>query len=439
MPYVINGVTNWGMGIYFDRFPNGTNTIQLITTVRQSDSINDQTPEMVFSNAPAAITIGNLITVTNWDDLITSTSYTFKAQSSVPNVDWEIDIYDWNGYFVNYQTGHSSDGNISWTWNLYDYWGNSRGNFDSDPCFFPYITITGNLPSSVQTSGAEPDVNNNSSSTDPLPLAGNQYPSVGGWVIAYMDRFYLDGTPHPDADAYMHNGLSSILGGPAEWGDPVVYYPLKFGLNYAQSDRESSWADFCSYLYYSNNRNLYYFGHGYPSFIGGDYNTTDTNGMPNGAILLAGSKACLTVQDIHDKITFNQQSGKRPYRFIFLDCCNGATGGLPWAFGVPKQQEPLSYYQSASNPGHARPSAFVGWDTEVGGPGWGTVYNFWNCRSYWMSYWAGTFQANLDDALDLGNDFSGWVSASQFAGHIRKYGYSSMMLDEYNFGGDWSY
>lgn len=222
-------------------------------------------------------------------------------------------------------------------------------------------------------------------------------------------------------------------------GNPVVYYPLKFGLNYAQSDRESSWADFCSYLYYSNNRNLYYFGHGYPSFIGGDYNTTDTNGMPNGAILLAGSKACLTVQDIHDKITFNQQSGKRPYRFIFLDCCNGATGGLPWAFGVPKQQEPLSYYQSASNPGHARPSAFVGWDTEVGGPGWGTVYNFWNCRSYWMSYWAGTFQANLDDALDLGNDFSGWVSASQFAGHIRKYGYSSMMLDEYNFGGDWSY
>ena len=50
---------------------------------------------MVFSNAPAAITIGNLITFTNWDDLITSTSYTFKAQSSVPNVDWEIDIYDW--------------------------------------------------------------------------------------------------------------------------------------------------------------------------------------------------------------------------------------------------------------------------------------------------------------------------------------------------------
>lgn len=48
MPYVINGVTNWGMGVYFDRLPNGTSTIQLLTTVRQSDTLNDQTPYMVF-------------------------------------------------------------------------------------------------------------------------------------------------------------------------------------------------------------------------------------------------------------------------------------------------------------------------------------------------------------------------------------------------------
>ena len=61
MPYVINGVTNWGVGVYFDRFPNGTNTIQLISSVRESDQISDQTPYITFSNAPAAITIGNLV------------------------------------------------------------------------------------------------------------------------------------------------------------------------------------------------------------------------------------------------------------------------------------------------------------------------------------------------------------------------------------------
>ena len=62
MPYVSGGVTNWGMGIYFDQLPNGTNTIQLLTTVRQSDTLNDQTPYMVFSNAPQAIVISNFVT-----------------------------------------------------------------------------------------------------------------------------------------------------------------------------------------------------------------------------------------------------------------------------------------------------------------------------------------------------------------------------------------
>jgi hypothetical protein len=156
MPYVINGVTNWGMGIYFDRLPNGMNTIQLLTTVRQSDTLNDQTPYIVFSNAPAAITIGNLITFTNWDDLILSNTYTFKAQSSIADVDWEIDIYDVYDDFVNYQTGHSSDGSIAWAWDLTDYNGNSRSD-DSDPFFYPYITITGNLGNSAQNGGNEPN------------------------------------------------------------------------------------------------------------------------------------------------------------------------------------------------------------------------------------------------------------------------------------------
>ena len=94
MLYTNSVMTNWGVGIYFDLLPNGTNTIQLLTTVRQSDVIDGQTPYMVFSNAPAAITIGNLITFTNCDDFIwNGTNYTFNAQT-VANVDWEIDIYD---------------------------------------------------------------------------------------------------------------------------------------------------------------------------------------------------------------------------------------------------------------------------------------------------------------------------------------------------------
>lgn len=440
MSYDFNGVTYWGVAVNFERFPNGTNTIQLITTVRQSDLISDQTPYMVFSNAPAAINIQNLISYTNWSDLIINGSYTFRAQSSVSNVNWQIDIYDWNGQWVTNGAGYSSNGNISWTWNLIDWQGNPRGNFDYDPAFFPYITITGNLPSSAQNGGAQPNAGSSSASTWADPF-GHQYPSIGGWLFAYMDRFYLDATPDDFGNACMLNGMNNLVDGPAQWGEPSAPYALKYGFNYAQSDRDSSWTNFATYLYFSNTRNLYYFGHGNANSIGGDWTDTDATGKKIGAHFPPGSKAELRARYIHDNITFNHQWGSRRYRFVFLDCCNAAATNstLPWAFDVPTQQEPLSYYHTYSNKSQARPSAFVGWDTFIssGGPNWGNVSDFWNCRAYWMALWSGVFQEHLDDAIYDANNVSGWIPPSQYYGHIRIYGYNVLLFHDYNYGGDW--
>jgi hypothetical protein len=441
MSYPINGVTYWGVGINFARFPNGTNTIQLVTTVRQSDQFSDQTPFMVFSNTPAAINIQNLISYTNWSDLIINGSYTFNLQC-VPNVDWQIDIIDWNNQWVNGATGHSSDGNISWTWNLVDWQGNARGNFDSDPAFFPYITITGNLPSSAPSGGAQPNGGSSSASTWADPF-GNQYPSIGGWLFAYMDRFYLDGTPDYTADGIMHGGLNNLTGGPAQWSEPSAQYPLKYGFSYPPEDRDASWTNFATYLYFSGTRNLYYFGHGNQGSIGGDWTTTDATGKKTGAYFGPTSKAELTAKSIHDNITFNRNWGPRRYRFVYLDCCNAAAPNtrLPAAFDIPMQQESLSYYHLYGNKSRARPSAFVGWDTFIssGGPGWGNPVTFWSCRSDWMALWSGVFQEHLDDALYDANTISGWVPASTYYGHIRIWGYSTMMFDEYNYGGDWTF
>jgi hypothetical protein len=38
----------------------------------------DQTPYMVFSNAPQTVVISNFVTYTNWSSLILSNSYTFN-------------------------------------------------------------------------------------------------------------------------------------------------------------------------------------------------------------------------------------------------------------------------------------------------------------------------------------------------------------------------
>lgn len=441
MPYVINGVTNWGVGIYFDRFPNGTSTIQLLTTVRQSDTLNDQTPYIVFSNAPATITIGNLITFTNWDDLIwNNTNTTFNAQSSVSNVDWEIDIYDVYGDFVNYQTGHSSDGNIAWTWNLVDYWNNPRNNPDADPVFYSYTTITGDLTGFAQTNGAQPEDNSSAGTWNPPKAAS--FPSVGAWMIAYMDNEFADAGPtYSGYDSLYKATMNGLAGGPELWEIPATTYPVKFGTNYTQAGRDGSWTNLANLLADPQYRNFYYHGHGGPDNIGGDIETFDTNGFPNGSDYFPGSKARLRSGDVASHITFLNPLGECFYRFVFLDGCNTANGGWPIAWGMHAVTNNLSYYTSTNtNPSHARPSAFVGWNTEAGGNGWGTVENALKFRSYWMANWSvqnGQEGDELAPVLEQARDGSNWVGPDKLWGALRVYGFRVLKFNEYNHQGDW--
>lgn len=418
LPDGITGNTNPGVGIFFDLLPNGTNTIQLLTTVRQSDVIDGQTPYMVFSNAPATITIGNLITFTNCDDLIwNGTNYTFNAQT-VADVDWTIDIYDWNGNWVNYLTGHSSDGNISWTWNLYDYWGNPRNNPDSDFAFSPYFTITGNLPSSAQNGGMEPNANSSASRWG--KTAAGSASSVGNWVVAYQDTFYTDGVTNAEgANMAYSDGISSIVSEPRVWEMPTVQYPLKFGRTYTQSERNDSWYYLKSYLGYPTFRNFYYFGHGATNGFGCDMNIVVTNSIKGGTNF-PGSRANIPEWYIRQSIAYNATSGSHPYRFVYLDCCNAGAGGLSDAFGIPKDASGIGWFSSANNTRHIRPCAFVGWNSEVN---MAPANTCWQYRAQWISQWSrGSVAMPLDQALDIARDTSGWWSPSEITQHRKIYG-----------------
>ncbi|HEY5298375.1 MAG TPA: hypothetical protein VIK59_10660 [Verrucomicrobiae bacterium] len=439
IPDTIDGTTYWGMGVYFDRFANGTNTIQLITTVRESDTLNDQTPYMVFSNAPQTIVIGNFVTYTNWDDLIwNNTNYTFRAQSSATNVDWEIDIYDIYGDFVNSQTGHSDDGNISWTWDLTDYTGASRADSDSDPVFYPYITITENSESLVQLGSVHPDAGGGSAT---MPPAAASFPSAGGWIIAYMDNFFIDAGQSGEDD-YYKGVMNNLVGGPALWDISVTPYAIEYGSNYAQADRDGSWSNLVNVLSNPQYRNFYYFGHGAPDRIGGDITTFDSSNNPTGATEFPGSKAHLMSQDVPDKITVNNPLGACFYRFVFLDGCNTANGDLPDAWGIGKATNDLAYYNSPGNTRHLRPSAFVGWNTTPGGSGWGTQDNALGFRSSWMGNWSvnnGNPSDGLSDIFTFTADNYGWPPnrSPQLWSALRVYGYRNIKFNEYNRQGDW--
>jgi hypothetical protein len=138
-------------------------------------------------------------------------------------------------------------------------------------------------------------------------------------------------------------------------------------------------------------------------------------------------------------VTKNKYYGPMPFRFVFLDGCDTAAGNWPAAWGVPGQVEPLSYYQSSSNTTGARPSAFAGWDVEIGGnKAWGNVQTFWQFRQFWMSNWSvevttgETLQQAFQDALTG----SSWVDEAHFQ-HLKLFGYEDMTFYGYNHEGDW--
>ena len=424
---VIDGTTYSGMGIYFDRFPNGTNTIQLLTTVRQSDSLEGATPNMTFSNAVQSIVINNFAIYTNWNDTIYTNPFTIQARAATTNINWEIDIYDVNGDLVNYQTGHSANGAISWNWDLTDYDGNDRSDGDNDPFFYPYLSYT-------PAGGGDPG--------GPMPPIAAQFPSKGSWLFAYLDNDYDDGTTNEvGADTYYHRGLSEMQGGVIEWGFGDWTFPISFGTNYSQATRNASWAELeNTYLQFFPIRNFYYFGHGSPNSIGGDENAT-SNGVAISSKILPGSTAHLTSQWVHDNVTYNKYRGGQFYRFVWLDGCSTAApgGNWPWAWGVPAATEPLSYYQSTtSNPSGERPSVFVGWDVETGGgPGWGTVNTWWQFRADWMSEWSGSEVEPLVYAFEDGNSDASWISSGQLS-HLKEFGYNGMQFFDYTKNSDWS-
>ncbi|HWD94388.1 MAG TPA: hypothetical protein VG938_18800 [Verrucomicrobiae bacterium] len=425
-----NSVTNWGMGIYFDRLTNGTHQIQLITTLQLDDNA-DGTDFMVLSNLTRSITVDNQVVYPDWDDMVwNNTNYTFRAQTKNLDTDWDIDIYDADGYWVNGTSGHTTNGQIEATWDLTDYLGNPRDDIDSDPYFWPTITFDttagGGMVPAVQT-------------TRYTPTVVLSYPTSGDWLIAYMSEFYQTGT---QSHGYMVDAMNAIGGWIDYRGVPFSIFPMAYGTNlYTQVDRDADWATLKSVLQHPDYRNFYYFGHGNPASIGGDYTMYDANGVGTNGANAPNTKAYLTSHITKSEITFNKNTGTHYYRLVFLDGCSTAAGSWPDAFGVNSGTNSYGYYtNNVSNPSHKRPSAFVGWMAPVGGAGWGTVQTDFLWKSQWAEEWS--YNSNTETLVqalsDAAND-STWPPGqqSQLWSILRVYGYQDLRMNQYNQKTDW--
>ncbi len=417
----------WGVGLWADRLSNGLHTIQIVTNIRTTEDTSEGSPPpLVLSNLVKTIHVTNLVSFPEWKDLVNDTSYTFKAKLKGPGY-WWIDIGDAWGDYIAGGEGYSADGNVSWTWDLLDQLGNPRDSLEGDPYYDSYITFEldtapGQFIAAAQTSR-------------PTPIVAPAYPNVGRWIVTYLDTFYEPGTRRD----IMSAGISGIAGGPAYREVPTSVIPLKYGTNdYTQAQRNDSWGTLKANMFASDARNLYYYGHGWANGIGGDLHTYSNN-VVTGGTTLRGSKAFLSSQIVRDQITFNKYGGARPYRFVWLDGCSTANGDWPNAFGVNKTTNSLPWYQSiTTNPSRNRPSAFVGWNQTVGGPGWGTLQAFFNCRSEWMTQWSYNWNTKtLVDALEDGRQSSNWIDSGKYWGALRVYGFSELRMNQFNQRTDW--
>lgn len=448
----------FGIRFNHDRLPNGSYTLQLRTTVHtgtlRATGLRDT---LVLNGRTTAVTINNPISFHPWPELIVGGSVTFRARTTTIPANWTIEIYDANPDNpdpIIVRSGVTTDGNITWTWNLRDSAGNLRTDLESDPFFDPYVTVS---PGGVSVA---------SSTTRPAPLTALDYPDHGQWLFAYQDS---DKSSNPQTQAVIRQAATTSLPGLLQnVGRAVAVLP--FGKDpdndgvvdapeQAQAFRNAAWQGLFNYLFDVSGRwrNFYYLGHGTEYWIGGDYefdpNDPNSSMIDPNTYFINGpfrSRAYLTSEAVRNGLTYNNAFGPRPYRFAFLDGCATAAGDFPEAFGIPKQQLDLAYYNSANNIRGTRPSTFVGWNEPIyynkvlnqqgfaGTDVWGDYQQYAFFRTQWMFNWSANPQRpRLQEALNEGQRTTTWIQLQTYNRIIRIYGYKDLRIDEYNRRTNW--
>jgi hypothetical protein len=419
-----SGTTYDGVDFWFDQMPNGSRSLRMVANIRLDSAIDLGSPSVSLTSVVTRVQVTNLLMFTNWDSTIVGNTTKFETFSTIPNVDWEIDVYDVVNDWVQSASGYSADGRISWTWNLIDAGGMTRDDLDYDPVFYTEITIT---PQGSGFTAATP-------ATKPGPLKVLDYPANDGeWAIVYQDR---EKRPGPRAD-YIE-AMNDLAGGPAWWNIYSAVLMLEYGTNVTQQVRNDTWYNFRAILFSRDVRNFYYQGHGSPNTIGGDFDTCTNGTNFAGAGIGTGSVASLNSGWVRNNVTHNQYRGDKYFRFVFLDGCDTANGDWPGAFGMAKATNTIAFYTNPNRTPHTRPSCFVGWNKVVGGdPTWGTTATYGLWRSEWMFQWA-MIEENLDQSFRLARSNSSWISQTLMDSSLRLYGFNPLGFGLYNRRSQWN-
>lgn len=444
----------WTYGLWFpsDRLENGPHQLRFAATLHEMDFEGPTAPYLTLWSLNMPTTVTNPITFKPWKNLIIGTNHTFQAKTIYFPSSWEIDLYDAFGNWVTSATGTTANGDISWTWDLYDDSSILRDILEADPYFDPWVTVTYNT--SAQ------------SVIRPAPLSSLDYPYAGGWILAYQDADKFT----PDARFWISQAWLGMAGQLSSKGVPNAPILLKYGKTNdvdmpsdpldAMKQRNAGWDNLRATLLQGINRNFYYGGHGGPHRVGGDWDhlTNDASGLHVDStdydtnVYMDGTNQVRTVAYLNsgwcELLNPEYSDAPHPYRFVFLDACSSAATNSDWwhAFGMEYGPQEISFYTNTVRNPFTRPSAFVGWADTISycevlnhtSDGWGDYRKFANFRSEWFFNWVNNgLTAELSDALDLARQDSNWISPAKYQAIRRVYGYYHLRWNQYNSRNDW--
>lgn len=283
--------------------------------------------EEVLVGTTNSVTVTNWVTFSDFQGLFGEQMWVY-AELAIEEADVEIDMFA-DGEYIGSFPGSTSDGIVSFVWNL----------TDGNDYVFTNATFRGEFY--VAAAGGNPRTNR--------PAIYHWYKEYGLpgdlFTVAWAVTKVLQQPSR--VEDLMLTGVINILANPAADNS----YQLSPGNSYngtAFRLTSATKTNLLNYLADSSSRNFYFFGHGNANSFG-DYNRT-----------MGGWLSQITDQEVRDTLTNHYPSGANhhPYRFVFLDSCQSANGPLSDSFGIVRRQTHRWFYSGVQK---TFAKAFVGY------------------------------------------------------------------------------
>lgn len=310
--------------------PNGTYSIHAGVNFTDDTSV---------AGTPVTVTVSNLISFPIHLSRFFGYQMWVHAELAVPQADFVIDVYASETNFIGSFSGSTSDGIISFLWDLTD----GNGYTFEDQTFRGDFHVTPTGGTAAGTGGLSANGPTQTTTATNFWAKEVVWSGEGMFVVAWSRNSTIP-QDAIKANSMVASGVVDILG---------PKYTLSPG-NSMNADKAfqmnspATKTNLMSYLWDGTARNFYFFGHGSPNSIGG------VSGDP-----------VITEREM-SRLLFNffnlaKPNNYHPYRLVYIDACETGKGTYCEAFGIPAKTLNRDFFTTAG----LRSRAFLGFKGDV--------------------------------------------------------------------------